>query len=657
MAKSFDVHFLIDRCEWDELLLVLGGGETEHGTSAARKQRRALEFQLNELDADGNFPLHRAIDSSAPDDVILELMRFDPTAASKTGRGGSLPLHLACQRQLSVEVIEALIRAHPSALDWKNAANYTPRDYVGGESLRVKQFIDRPTACWHQLILDSAADNDRDNRLANMHQRVDAALESLHTTNSDVDRMSARLDDVEKKLRSFEDMRSSSLKSSVDDLERNVREEMDRIDDRMSVLEDDIQAAASRDYMARMASRAHQDDVHNVQKRAAGAVESLREEIDTVISNFKVLGVSIETKKEKDKKKRSKKDKLQTSAPKAISTPKVDHAAPRSSNPNPVVVEPPKKNTKDDKLTAAVTAQNGIKATNESKINDSAPVTREGTLDAFNKTNPVVNDSRNDSPVEPETFGSPSPGKPPLGANKNGQKNTDQILASAMESTARYDRAVKSSPTTPSSQAKNPLPGSSSERKVKPEKVIATTTEKREDPVPSTSSSSPRIEIKPTQTPSYNSSSSGVVLGPGGVPMVVGEAVDVQEYRKMLEMYQFKNNPQASTAKPTVPPSPIPAISRSDTVRSRTVRRNPRREASPNPERNMRRSPEGRKMISRSPKSPISPEQQRTNFRGRKDETKNDGSRRRMLTPEDSDRRRRVISPENARGRRPIPGA
>ena len=122
------LHQLIDQNKWDEILREI-------------REDATLQADTKELHRD-DFPLHMACEKKAPDDIIMEILRFNPDAAFHQGRGGSVPLHIATQKSLSADVIESLIRLNPGALDVKNCANYTPRDY-GHTEMYANQALNR----------------------------------------------------------------------------------------------------------------------------------------------------------------------------------------------------------------------------------------------------------------------------------------------------------------------------------------------------------------------------------------------------------------------------------------------------------------------------------------------------------------------------------
>lgn len=261
------LHQLIDQNKWDDILLNL-------------REDQALQSDAKELHRD-DLPLHMACEKKAPDDVVLEILRHNTDAVFHQGRGGSFPLHVAAQRNLGANVIESLIRLNPSALDVKNVANYSPRDFGHGETYAY-QALNRPTCCWVQLMRDEKREEEHDKRLSSLHEKISKALNSLTKSSAEVGNMTTRLDHVEKKLRDFEDLKAIDLEATIKTLEQNIRDTMNNIEDRLSTVEDDVKAAAARDYIARAASRAHQSDVVKMQRVIGEEARMLKTEVDSL---------------------------------------------------------------------------------------------------------------------------------------------------------------------------------------------------------------------------------------------------------------------------------------------------------------------------------------------------------------------------------------
>ena len=139
---------------------------------------------------------------------------------------------------------------------------------------------------------DEIREEAQDKRLNTIQEKITSAIESVSKSNGNIDDMMVRLDFVEKKLRDFEDLKALDLGETVRKLEVSARETMEKIENRLSTVEDDVKAAAARDYMARAASRAHQGDVIKMQKNTAEGAEQLMDEVRKMKSELSVGIVS-----------------------------------------------------------------------------------------------------------------------------------------------------------------------------------------------------------------------------------------------------------------------------------------------------------------------------------------------------------------------------
>ena len=115
------IHQLINKLEWSQVLHVIR--KDPSAKSAAKELFRE------------NAPLHSACEKNAPETVLIELLELNVDAVKHAGKGGSLPLHIAAQKKLGPKIIEKMIRLYPAALDYKNIANYTPREYEQNDIL------------------------------------------------------------------------------------------------------------------------------------------------------------------------------------------------------------------------------------------------------------------------------------------------------------------------------------------------------------------------------------------------------------------------------------------------------------------------------------------------------------------------------------------
>lgn len=266
-----ELHQLIEQGAWDAIV--------ESRTSS---DRAALESDAREAHRD-DLPLHMVCERRAPNAAILEILSLYPEASKWKGRGGNLALHVATHRNLDEEVIEALIRANPEALDEVNKASFTPR-HIGHSDGDTLTALRRPTACWHQLMEDELREEDQATRLKQMHDKVDAALEQALQSDASVSALMERLQQgVESRLESLESLEhEDSMTTTVRRLQDSLKEELETTENRLTTVEDDIKAAASREFMAKAGARAHQSEILRTQKKTAEMAKCLRQQVEHV---------------------------------------------------------------------------------------------------------------------------------------------------------------------------------------------------------------------------------------------------------------------------------------------------------------------------------------------------------------------------------------
>lgn len=258
---SGELHELIGNREWNEALQLIGKDP------AATKELKNKDF-----------PLHVACENQAPNEVILEIIRNNTAAVKQTGRIGSLPLHLAIQNNLSAAVIDRMIRIYPGALDCKNASECTPRDCTHPDA-SVTQLLSRPTFCWIQMLEDETREEAQDKRIGGMQNNIADALEKLSKSSNHLEEMMTRMDNVEKKLREIEGLKTLDLGVTVENLRTSVHQTMNNIETRLSIVEEDVHGAAAREYISRSASRICSSDVVKMQKLTAEEAAILKTEV------------------------------------------------------------------------------------------------------------------------------------------------------------------------------------------------------------------------------------------------------------------------------------------------------------------------------------------------------------------------------------------
>jgi hypothetical protein len=263
------LHELIDQCKWDELL------------EAWRSNPNVFQADAREPHRD-DLPLHMACERRAPVPVILTILKLHPDATKVKGRGDNLAIHVATQRNLSDELIEALIRAYPEALDEVNQANFTPQS-IGHSDIETNQALRRPAACWHQLLEDEVREEEQVTRVKQLHEQVDAALERVVISDANVNGLMGRLEQVKGRLLYLESLRyETNMTKTIQKMQESLREDMETTENRLTTVEDDIKAAAAREFMAKAASRAHQSDVLRMQKRSGETAKLLRQQVERV---------------------------------------------------------------------------------------------------------------------------------------------------------------------------------------------------------------------------------------------------------------------------------------------------------------------------------------------------------------------------------------
>ena len=138
-----------------------------------------------------------------------------------------------------------------------------------------------PTACWHQLMNDEVSEQDQAKRLKALHESVETALNKIRVSTSAIDGLATRLECAEDRISNLERTQADEdTAGTIRALEVTNKEITDKLDSRMSAVEDDIKAATAREFMAKAASRANQSTVLRAQRKAAEACKVLRQQAD-----------------------------------------------------------------------------------------------------------------------------------------------------------------------------------------------------------------------------------------------------------------------------------------------------------------------------------------------------------------------------------------
>ena len=106
-------HLLVLHRDWDGMLRYLAGGNRRD--------------ELREWNEWGMLPLHEALSSRAPLQVIQALIDAYPEGARAASLGGGrLPLHRAAMHQAPVEVVQALMDAYPEGAQMADSGGRLP---------------------------------------------------------------------------------------------------------------------------------------------------------------------------------------------------------------------------------------------------------------------------------------------------------------------------------------------------------------------------------------------------------------------------------------------------------------------------------------------------------------------------------------------------
>mmetsp|Transcript_20736 Transcript_20736/g.29562 ORF Transcript_20736/g.29562 Transcript_20736/m.29562 type:complete len:279 (+) Transcript_20736:51-887(+) len=264
--SKFKLHLLIEEKKWPTALLFLQDSDAIPSTRLPYKE---------------NLPLHMACDRKAPDEFILALLRANEEAAQWPGQNGNLPLHIAAQRDLGFDAIDALIRAFPQALEYRNASNFTPRDY-GEVDSQVFQALSRPTCCWVELIEEEAREENQDRTVLDMHKRVDKAIAFIVDTNKSYNKLLEQATTLEKKFQDFSKIQSPELVERVSGIQKNLKEKCERIRTASLILEENFEVADARNSIAALATSVRQRGVESIQKSSVEELINLREKVESV---------------------------------------------------------------------------------------------------------------------------------------------------------------------------------------------------------------------------------------------------------------------------------------------------------------------------------------------------------------------------------------
>lgn len=134
------------------------GGTDLHKYAKASEWTKLLaasnETQLKTLNEHNRTPLHYAIESGAPSEILIELVRVGPFQARIRDVRGDTPLHLGCEAGMDLITTYSLLeadgkaRGRQSVLTMKNKNGKTPVELIKG-ARRPDFFGNDLGVTWH----------------------------------------------------------------------------------------------------------------------------------------------------------------------------------------------------------------------------------------------------------------------------------------------------------------------------------------------------------------------------------------------------------------------------------------------------------------------------------------------------------------------------
>mmetsp|Transcript_24523 Transcript_24523/g.35911 ORF Transcript_24523/g.35911 Transcript_24523/m.35911 type:complete len:498 (+) Transcript_24523:88-1581(+) len=194
MMVRNQLHSHIQHQQWDDARAILQSSDGIEKTQ---------ERDVN----NDSLALHYAIDYSAPDSFILDLLDIYEDAVWIANSWRQLPLHYAVIQGASPFVVETLILRYPKALDKKDQWGGTPRDRISSRAVvGVKELVNKPTSYWidrahnahnEKRVIDGKALFHAQAKLETKVVNLDFDLAALKTTLYD---FALNLDDLEAKI-------------------------------------------------------------------------------------------------------------------------------------------------------------------------------------------------------------------------------------------------------------------------------------------------------------------------------------------------------------------------------------------------------------------------------------------------------------------------
>lgn len=134
------LYLMIQDCDWARVGERAKSHPKEAKTWIVRINPDTLELQWRIL------PLHAAILSQAPQDVLETLLSVYAAAAKEQDDVGCLPIHWAIKKHCQPETINVLLAAYPKCIEIRNSAGVTPVEQSQQSSSPHKEYYLRALA-------------------------------------------------------------------------------------------------------------------------------------------------------------------------------------------------------------------------------------------------------------------------------------------------------------------------------------------------------------------------------------------------------------------------------------------------------------------------------------------------------------------------------
>lgn len=270
------LHQLLEQSKYDEALYLLKSEPASHPMTA----------EQHNLD----LPLHTALSSKAPEELLLHILLSNEDAAYWKGRGSNIPLHIATTKNASADVIERLIRIYPQGLDVRNESGLTPRE-IGHSDPCALQSIMRPTSCWLEALGDEELEEIQDSRLMSLSRKVDMGLDTLKESDAKIESVVIRLKKIQEGMETSQELGPTHAEDKLSSLESTLIERFDMMENKLCTVEDNINSYYVGDFMAKEAHEATSSKVKNMRMESDQKAEIMSMEVRE-FKNMAVAGAT-----------------------------------------------------------------------------------------------------------------------------------------------------------------------------------------------------------------------------------------------------------------------------------------------------------------------------------------------------------------------------